>query len=237
MRMTTSTSETTRTTGAGQLGLLGMSRRERIVALLRNQIVTGQRSPGEKLKQDVIASELGVSQGSVREALRSLESEGLARHVPNHGAFVSEFSVEELVDLLLPMRLAIESYAVPLAAPRLASERLPELRDIIRDMADAARVDDFARLNELDVRFHEITVEEAASPQALQLWRSVQPRIRLQFYRLALRHRHAEEIVTEHQQLLDAIVDGDTNALRAELKNHIVDTTLALLDADHEDHA
>ena len=234
--MTTSASETS-TAHAGQLGLLDVSRRERIVALLRNQIVTGQRSPGEKLKQDVIASELGVSQGSIREALRSLESEGLARHVPNHGAFVSEFGVEELVDLLLPMRLAIESYAVPLAAPRLAGGRLPELRDIITAMTDAARVDDFARLNELDVRFHEITVEAADSPQALQLWRSVQPRIRMQFYRLALRHRNAEEIVAEHQQLLDAIVGGDTAALRAELKNHIVDTTLALLGDDHEDHA
>jgi DNA-binding GntR family transcriptional regulator len=66
------------------------SRRQQVVDLLREDIVTGRLAPGAQLKQDLIAEEFDVSGGPVREALRELESEGLVRHVPNRGVFVSE---------------------------------------------------------------------------------------------------------------------------------------------------
>jgi DNA-binding GntR family transcriptional regulator len=53
-------------------------------------------------------------------------------------------------------------------------------------------------LSELDVRFHDLIVQMSGSAQALQLWRSVQPRIRAQIYRLATGHADLEEIVLEH---------------------------------------
>ena len=66
------------------------SRRQQVVDVLRDEITTGRRAAGEQLKQDQIARELGVSPGPVREALRQLESEGLAELVPNRGVFVAE---------------------------------------------------------------------------------------------------------------------------------------------------
>jgi GntR family transcriptional regulator of gluconate operon len=208
------------------------SRRQQVLDLLREEIVTGVRQPGEQLKQDVIAAEFGVSPAPVREALRHLESEGLVEHVPNYGVYVADLSAGELMRLLLPVRLAIETYAVPAAVERLRAERLGELEDLIERMDRGVQDADLALINDLDVRFHEITVEAAGSLHALQLWRSVQPRIRALIYRLAPRHQRLEEIPQEHRLLLAAIRADDPDELRRALEEHIVGTAAQLLDDD-----
>ncbi len=217
-------------------GLLpASSRRQQVLDLLREEVVTGVRKPGEQLKQDVIASEFGVSPGPVREALRHLESEGLVEHVPNYGVYVADLNVGELMGLLLPVRLAIETYAVPLAAERLRTDRLGELEQLVERMDEGVRNSDLALINDLDVRFHEITVEAAGSLHALQLWRSVQPRIRALIYRLAPRHQRLEEIPQEHRLLLAAICAEDDDGLRKALEEHIIGSAAELLAAGQAD--
>jgi DNA-binding GntR family transcriptional regulator len=214
---------------SGPQPVADLSRRRQVWNRLHEDVITGLIQSGTQLKQDVIAAEMGVSQGSVREALRLLESEGLVHHVPNHGVFVNDFSIDELTKLLLPLRLSIESYAVPLGLERLRGVLRAELESIIQEMDRAARGGDLSLVNELDVRFHELTVEASESPHALQLWRSVQPRIRMQFYRFSPRHRDPMEIVDEHKALLDAILTADEATLHRALTEHIVDTTASLL--------
>ena len=207
------------------------SRRQQVLDVLREEVVTGVRKPGEQLKQDVIASEFGVSPGPVREALRHLESEGLVQHIPNYGVYVADLTAGELTSLLLPVRLAIETYAVPLAARRLRTDRLDELERLVERMDEGVRNSDLALVNDLDVRFHEITVEAAGSLHALQLWHSVQPRIRALIYRLAPRHQVLEEIPQEHRLLLAAIRAEDEDSLRKALEEHIIGSAAQLLDA------
>jgi GntR family transcriptional regulator of gluconate operon len=205
------------------------SRRQQIVDVLRDEIITGVRAPGEQLKQDQISADFAVSPGPVREALRQLESEGLAEHFPNRGVFVTDVATEDLLELLLPVRVAIERYAVPLAAEALRTDHLDQLQNLIDEMDLGAQRGDLARINELDVRFHEITVEASGSRHALQLWRSVQPRIRAQIYRLAPRHAALTEIPAEHRELLEAIKTNDPDSLRDAVEQHIIGTAMQLL--------
>lgn len=205
------------------------SRRQQVLDLLRDEIITGDLRPGQQLKQDVLCAEFAASPAPVREALRQLESEGLVVHRPNHGAFVAEITPEDLLGLLLPVRLAIESHAVLQAAAQLGPAGLAELEEIVQAMRAAAARNDLRLLNELDVRFHELTVQASGSAQALQLWRSVQPRIRAQIYQLAPRHADREEIVLEHSQLLNAIRAGDPAGLRQILQEHIIGSAGQLL--------
>lgn len=205
------------------------SRRQQVAELLRDEIITGRLRPGEQLKQEVLCAEFAVSPAPVREALRQLESEGLVTHHPNHGVFVAEITPDDLLGLLLPVRLAIESHAVPRAAARLGQADLEALEAVVDSMRGGAAEGDLALLNELDVRFHELTVQASGSAQALQLWRSVQPRIRAQIYRLAPRHSDPEEIVLEHSQLLEVIRANDPARLRQLLEEHVIGSARQLL--------
>ncbi|WP_314173906.1 GntR family transcriptional regulator [Streptomyces winkii] len=225
--------------GTGSLtrgrGVVHGSSPQHVLEQLREGIITGARKPGEQLKQGLIAESFGVSPGPVREALRHLESEGLVEHVPNRGVYVAETSTGELMRLLLPVRLSVEAYAVPLAVERLRSERLGELEALVERMDEGVRDGNVALINELDVRFHEITVEAAGSVHALQVWRNVQPRIRAQIYRLAPHHQDLREIPREHRQLIAAIRAGDEEGLRAAIEEHIIGSAAQLLRDQEED--
>jgi len=207
------------------------SRRQQVVDQLREAIVTGVVQPGEQLKQESLSSDFGVSPGPVREALRQLQSEGLVEHYPNRGVFVTDVSTDEFLGVLLPVRLAIEAFAVPLAAHRMDESAFGELEALLRDMEREVERDDLRAINELDVQFHERTVEASGSAHALQLWHSVLPRIRAQIYRLAPRHHDLVEIVDEHRRLLEALRGRDVDVVRAEIEHHIIGTNELLAGA------
>ncbi|WP_066898356.1 GntR family transcriptional regulator [Mycolicibacterium houstonense] len=212
---------------------LPASRRHQIADWLREQIVKGGLAPGAQLKQDVLASHLSTSPGPVREALRQLESEGLVHHIPNRGAFVATVSADELLGVLLPVRLSIEQFAVEKASVDPAV--LVELRRLVARMDDAAAADDLDLLNELDVLFHETIVKSAHSEHAMQLWASVQPRIRMQIHRLARRHDSLSAIPEEHRALLHAIETGGPDVRRSALDDHIVASARELLSVAEPD--
>jgi DNA-binding GntR family transcriptional regulator len=95
--------------------MLRSSLRERIKDLMLQRIVSGEYAPGERLVETRIAQELGVSQASVREALRDLEHIGCVSYEPYRGCSVRTFSTEDLLEAF-PVRAALESLAAQLAA-------------------------------------------------------------------------------------------------------------------------
>ncbi|MQA81317.1 MAG: FCD domain-containing protein [Streptosporangiales bacterium] len=208
------------------------SRPQQAAKLLRDAIVTGRVLPGEQLKQDQLCAELELSPGPLREALRQLESEGLVTHIPNRGVFVAHIPTEEWVDVLLPVRLLLEAHAFTKAAHRLTDEQLAELEGLVQAMLDAATTADFAAINEADMRFHEMVVHASGQEHTVQLWRTVSPRIRAQFYRLAPQHPRPNDIALEHRDLLDALRTKDPEAIHRTLEEHIITSSKAMLEEE-----
>lgn len=206
-----------------------LSRPQQAARLLRDAIVTGRLNPGEQLKQDQLCAELELSPSPLREALRQLESEGLVTHHPNRGVFVAHVPTEEWVDVLLPVRLLLESHAFVKAAELLTAEQFAELDALVEEMVDAAGDADFTRINEADMTFHETVVLASRQEHTVQLWRTVSPRIRVQFYRLAPRHRRPIDIAEEHRQLLDALRGKDARTIHQTLEEHIIVSSQAML--------
>jgi DNA-binding GntR family transcriptional regulator len=205
------------------------SRRQQVVDLLRQAIVSGALPVGKQLKQDQLCEELGVSPGPLREAMRQLESEGLVTLHPNQGVFVSEVSADELFGVLLPVRLVLERYMVTQAAAQLTEADYAELDRLVQVMEEGARQGDYATVNEADLLFHELTVTASGATHATQLWRSVLPRIRMHFYRSAPRHQTLEEIPAEHLQLLNALRTRDASVISASLEQHIIGAARTVL--------
>ena len=86
-------------------------RRERVLEALREAIVVGRYEDGDRLIEDRIARELSTSRGPVREALRQLEHEGLVVSLPYRATEVLGISQEEIAEVLVPIRLTLETFA------------------------------------------------------------------------------------------------------------------------------
>jgi DNA-binding GntR family transcriptional regulator len=203
--------------------------REQVADALREAIVSGELRPGERLGQERLCALYGVSPGPVREALRQLESEGLVEHFSNRGTFVLDVSEEELSQVLIPVRIVLESEAFKRTAQNLSEHDVRRLEAHIGDMEAGAAKSDMGLINEADHRFHEYVLAASGLRHTLQLWRSISPRLRVQFARLAPRHERLSEIAEEHRALLRALRSGDPASIDDALEEHISQSAQQLL--------
>jgi DNA-binding GntR family transcriptional regulator len=130
-------------------------------------------------------------------------------------------SQEEVDEILVPIRLTLERFAFRHALPRLTAPDLEELDKLVAAMRRAAAEADLDRLAEEDVRFHELVIARSGQPHCLQIWKTIEPRVRAHFRRDAPVHPSPFELPDEHQELLDALRTCDESTVLAVLERHI----------------
>lgn len=101
---------------------------------LRSLILNRQLEPGERLVQDALAEQLGVSRTPIREALHALAADGLVVLSPNKGASVAAFSLEDLKDLY-GIRIPLEGYGAFLATQAVGPEDIAALHEQVEQMS------------------------------------------------------------------------------------------------------
>lgn len=207
------------------------STRAYVAEALREAIITGELASGAQLRQDQLSAEFGASAAPVREALRQLENEGLVVHYANRGAFVAEIDERELREVLLPLRLHLERYALDRVLESGRKGLCEQLRTVVDEMDAAAKRGEVRAVTEADVRFHQTLVEAAEAPQTRQIWGSIQWRLRVQFHRLGDPALRLDRITEEHANLLRAIQEGEPEAVHAALEEHIVQAAEQLMES------
>jgi DNA-binding GntR family transcriptional regulator len=197
------------------------SRRHRVVAALRGEIVAGRLKPGDKLVESELSERMGVSRGPVREALRQLEQEGLVLLSPYRSTEVLGISQEEVEQVLVPIRLILERFAFSHALRRMNEEDFDRLEGLIREMSVAAERGDLDGIVETDVGFHEFVISKSGQPHCLQIWRAIIPRVRTYFYSDGLWRQNSEEVIDEHRELLLVLRTRDEARVLTEVDKHI----------------
>jgi DNA-binding GntR family transcriptional regulator len=210
--------------------------------LIRTAIVENRYKPGQRLIEQRIAEEFGLSRTPVREALRRLDAEGLVISERNRGASVRPMSPAEVIDLY-GLRIRLEAYAAELAAERATRDDLDELADAVaefgavrREMGDA-NLDDLRRLNAANRRVHDLIVAAARHDRlAAMLRRTVDiPLVFRAFRTFGAAERERSDLF--HRMILDAIRRHEAVRAGQLMAEHIhqgLDAVLDGLTADHD---
>jgi DNA-binding GntR family transcriptional regulator len=203
---------------------------------VRAAIVENRYAPGQRLIEQRLAAELGLSRTPIREALRILEAEGLVVSERNRGAIVRPLSPTEVVDLY-GLRIRLESYAAELAAQRITEQELGALVDAadefsaVRHDVDVATLDGVRRLNEANRRLHDRILAAARHDRlATMLARTVDIPLVFQAFR-SFGPAEIERSDTFHHLIVDAIARGDGARAAALMAEHIAQGRDAVLDA------
>jgi DNA-binding GntR family transcriptional regulator len=198
-----------------------MRRVEAVRDELEEQIITGRRAPGERLDEQMLATQFRVSRTPIREALAMLAASGLVVAQPNRGAFVASLGVRDIVERF-EMMAAIEGMCGRLAARRISPlqrQALDEAHETCRREAMTGDADAYYYANE---GFHTLIYEAAhnayLATQAQALRRRLKPFRRLQ---LRAAGRIAASLA-EHEAIKHAIAAGDGDRAEALLKDHIL---------------
>ncbi|HWP01882.1 MAG TPA: GntR family transcriptional regulator [Gemmatimonadaceae bacterium] len=194
---------------------------DRAVAVLRQEIITGVLPPDTLIHIGATAERLGVSTIPIREALRTLASEGLVVPVPQRGFCVRPISAADLIDTYR-MRLILDPLATRWAIPRLTADDIQRLAAILDALRAAYAANDQPAIHRLHRAFHFGIYEAAGSPWLLRflsmLWENSQR------YLLLVTHREAE-----HRRILDACATGDPALAERLVRAHLEETRHAVL--------
>jgi DNA-binding GntR family transcriptional regulator len=186
---------------------------------IRDLIVDGTFAPGDRLNEVDLSETFGISRAPVREALQRLASEGLVDLIPNRGAFVRQFTGDELRDLY-EVRNTLEVAAAELAAARATGGDLAALFALLDETQDAlAGADAGAYPPNLD--FHRLVLEASGNSYLVKCGREVQVAVNLARARSGGAPGRAGEALDEHREIAQAIADGDGDRASAAMRRHL----------------
>ena len=132
----------------------GISAREKTYDYLKANILSGHFLPGERLAEEHLAEELGVSRTPVREALHKLEQEGLIEPLESRGFRIPQDSPEEIEDLF-DIRTVLEGYTLKIICERITDEQMAMLEEIIEKADDALRRKRIDEVFQWNTQFHD----------------------------------------------------------------------------------
>jgi len=183
-------------------------------------IVTLELAPGAPVSERALMERLGLGRTPVREALRTLAQEKLVEVYPRRGIVVSPVDVGDLGSLS-EARLSLESYAARCAAERATPEDLALAQALLDELPDVAEAHDERALIELDQRIHRHVYRCAHNPFVESTLEEYYV-LTLRIWFLALdRVARLDDAVTEHRELLEAIVGGDADRAEDVMRRHI----------------
>jgi DNA-binding GntR family transcriptional regulator len=201
---------------------------------MRSAILDGRYKPGEWLRQERIAQDLGVSQMPVREALKELAAEGLIEHVPYRGARVIAFSIDDVLDLYTH-RAFLESRAAFVAAEVVTPEELAEIKALQLEIEKYSAPESVIKYRELNRKFHQfiymVSKREYLIRTLAQMWAAFPTMLIANFAATAVNPLPDRDPIDsiEHQAIVSALESHNPAAAEQAMKTHILATGTQLV--------
>ncbi len=194
------------------------SKTEAVQSYILAKLQSGEIQPGQRLQQDLLAAELGVSSTPVREALRRLEAQGLVVYVAHKGVRAQDADQPQVHEAY-PLRILLEGYATRLAATRLTESDLDLLQSLNKTMADLKEAGNLRGCSAVNDRWH-VTIYRASGSKLLEktirtIW-TMCPWDAL----MSIPDRSSSSIA-EHERVLKALAARDPGAAERAMAAHI----------------
>lgn len=194
---------------------------EAAVEALRNAILEGTLTPGQRLREAETAENLGISRTPIRQAFAVLESEGLIEVLPHVGARVRSYDRDDLEELY-ELRAALEGMAARRACRRADADLLAELRASCKRYENVGFHDDPAAAVEENRRFHDRIISAAGSDRLRHMLDNVTAVPLMYGTALWSTSEHERRSVRAHGEIASAIADGDEDRAERLTREHLL---------------
>ncbi|WP_179378061.1 GntR family transcriptional regulator [Jannaschia marina] len=198
---------------------------DRVYLEIRDKILKGVYVSGQKLVQEDLAAELGVSRTPLRSAIAQLNREGLVRMSSRSEAYVAEFGPERIADLF-ELRAVLEGLICRLLAPVIERKQTIYLRSLMASVADTLDDWEDTAYREADIEFHTHLTKLAEEHGFSHLLEPVHLVMRMSLSHGIL--RAPAETYAEHIGILDALEARDPDAAERAMVEHIRKTIVLL---------
>jgi DNA-binding GntR family transcriptional regulator len=187
---------------------------------LKRIILERQIPPGGKLNEGNLAQALGISRTPIREAINRLEKEGLVKIIPQRGAYVVQFTEEDVSELFL-IRENLEGLAAYLAATKMSEKDLSKLESFIEGFTEPFDEKEIRRYAREDFKFHQAIVQFSGAQRLINLISTLHDYIRI--FRLTTMgvSGRMKISIEEHRELLAAFRENNQEEAEKKMRGHI----------------
>jgi DNA-binding GntR family transcriptional regulator len=193
---------------------------ERVHDHLKQEILANRYAPGSELLEVPLSEELGVSRGPIREALRTLEAEGLVEITPRRGAVVTSLSKHDFLDAY-QVRESLEVLGVRLAVPRLTESDMAALDSRVEAMDEHAAAGDVDAFFEANAAFHEAIIEASGNRKLIEVYRRLTAQMGPYRRPSAKLRGNLDSSVAEHREIVEAARKRDVEAAAELVMRHV----------------
>ena len=207
--------------------MLGLDRpktlTDAVVDHIRDAVLRGELAPGQQLREVPLSQTLETSRGTVREALRALQDEGLVKIVPHRGAVVTELSSRRVAEIF-DLRALLEPHAVGLALADgpLEDDALSAIRAAFDALCEAVRKEDDFEVIHADMDFHGTLAAPCRHELLLEHLGALRVQTRQAIFYTKLYASDREGEAEAHAPIVAAVAAGDASRAADVVRDHIV---------------
>jgi DNA-binding GntR family transcriptional regulator len=188
---------------------------------LENMIINNELVAGSKLEEVELAKLFNVSRTPIREALRNLEASQLVTIIPKRGAYVSEISVQKLIEIF-EVVAELESLCAKLASRRISQKNTESLITALAACQKAYEENNIDKYFIENLNFHKIIYDSSHNDFLITQMQQLKTKL-LPFRKVQLRVKNRMELsLNEHKQITDAIINGEENLAQELMRSHVL---------------
>lgn len=186
---------------------------------LRNAVLSGELSPGERLTEQTLSEDLGLSRGTIRAALQRLAAEGLITQKIYSNWEVMALTSKDAKDLFM-LRAGLEGLAGEHVATNITDPQRKVLKDAYEALLDASSSGDPSKLADADFKLHRTIVHMTGNIRLLAHYAMVEMQLRVYIRSTNILMESPQLVATSHLGIVNAILDGDAKEARLQLEEH-----------------
>ena len=210
--------------------------RENVADEIRMKILNGDMKPGDKIIEQELASEFGISRGPVREALRQLEQEGMVEYSRNVGCSVKHIGMDDVYEIYY-MRANYEMMAVRLYNAPFPQETIEKMEQVLEQMKQLHK-EEYRKVFELDNEFHEAILDLVSFKRLKKAWEDLNYGNIVTGYNMEI---DSEQVIKRqyliHEKLLNACKTDTPAQVEQAIADHYlggVEKLIQKVDKKHE---
>lgn len=202
----------------GDITKMYKTKKDIVIELLREAIVTGKYVPGERILQDELIERFNFSATPIREALQQLEAEGVLEHCPHKGVRVADVHLEEVKEIY-QIRVVLEALATRLAVPYLSNSDFEQLQKLEKEIETHIEKGALYELSLINYRFHMLIFEATNMSELCRIIQSLWTKFPMDT--LHILPGRAKKAAKEHRLIIDSLKSGDADLASKRAQEHI----------------
>ncbi|WP_171016888.1 GntR family transcriptional regulator [Pseudalkalibacillus caeni] len=195
-----------------------------VAAIIRKMILNGELKAGARINQAQLAEKFKISRGPVREALRSLQNEGLIKHETNKGTFVTTLSKQDAFEIYT-LRALLEAEAAQLAVFNLTEKDFRKLEELLDQFYQMMVEQNLESQAQCDILFHRTIVEASKHSRLINMHRQLDTQVGAMYLTVSNKVPvRVHQVVENHQILLDVLRTKDKEKIKEIFSEHYTQT-------------